>query len=122
MTKETQANTNTNTNTLKSLTREQLEKRITLLERINRTAVNNADQYSKQVARIAALARAVRRSGVTLTDRIALVEAVEQIAAHAEVEATLDKDCIDWVCDCPPEEWDDMDLKLNSAPVVSTKH
>jgi hypothetical protein len=108
--------------TLQSLTRDQLEKRIALLERVNRTAIHNADQYSKQVARIGALARAVRRAGVTLPDRIALVEAVEALAAQAETEATLDRDCIEWVCACPPQEWDEMDAELNAMPASSTKH
>jgi hypothetical protein len=108
--------------TVQTLTREQLEKRIALLERVNRTSINHADQYSKQMARIGALARAVRRAGVTLSDRIALVEALEALADQAQTEATLDKDCIEWVCACPLEEWDEMDAELNATPAAATQH
>ncbi|MDQ7979530.1 hypothetical protein QYH69_19970 [Paraburkholderia sp. SARCC-3016] len=107
---------------LQTLTREQLEKRIDLLERVNRTAIGYADQYSKQVARIGAIARAVKRAGVTLQDRIALVEAMEALADQAETEAALDRDCIEWVCACPPEEWDDVHAELNRMPADATRH
>jgi hypothetical protein len=112
----------TTLDTLQPLTREQLVKRIVLLDRVNRNAMLNAERYSQQVAKIGALARAVKRSRVTLADRIALVDAVEELAAHAESEALLDRNCIEHVCSCPPEKWDEMDDQLNDTPASKTKH
>src|SRR5690242_15864017 len=71
-----QAKTAVKTDKPPTITREQLERRVDLLERVNRVAAMNAEQFSKHAAKMGALARAVRRSGVTLADRIAMVEAV----------------------------------------------
>jgi hypothetical protein len=117
-----QAKTAVHTNNTPTITRDQLTRRVDLLERVNRVAAMNAGQFSKQAERIGALARAVRRSGVTLADRVALVEAVEQLARLAESEATLDEKCIEWVCDCPPEEWDEVDAQLSGSRELAAAH
>jgi hypothetical protein len=117
-----QAKTAVKTDKPPTITREQLERRVDLLERVNRVAAMNAEQFSKHAAKMGALARAVRRSGVTLADRIAMVEAVEQLASLAESEATLDEKCIEWVCECPPEEWDEVDAQLSGSREVAAAH
>jgi hypothetical protein len=117
-----QAKTTVKTDKPPTITREQLERRVELLERVNRASVINAGQFGKHAAKIGALARAVQRPRVTLADRIALVETVEYLAALAESEAKLDEKCIEWVCACPPEEWDEVDAQLSDSREAVAAH
>jgi hypothetical protein len=107
---------------LQSLTREQLVKRIVFLERVTLTASQNAERFGKQAEKIGALARAIKRTRVALADRIALVEAVEYLAATAESDATLDKQCIEFASTCSPDEWDQFEASVTEDAATSTKH
>jgi hypothetical protein len=99
---------------LQLLTHDQLARRLILLNRVNAAAMQNAERFSYEVAKIAALARAIRRPGVSLIDRIAMLETVEAMAAQAASDATLDRKCIEYFCECPPNEWDEVEQELNS--------
>ncbi|GAB7522228.1 hypothetical protein [Paraburkholderia sp. 2C] len=107
---------------LQSLTHDQIARRLILLNRVNATAMANAERFSDEAAKIAALARAIRRSGVSLIDRVAMLDTIEHLATLAESEAALDRNCIEYFCDCEPDRWDDIELLLNSASDPVTKH
>jgi hypothetical protein len=107
---------------LQSLSRDQLARRLILLSHVNATAMQNAERFSDEAAKIAALARAIRRQGVSLVDRVAMLETVEQLANHAESEAALDRQCIEYFFDCPPDQWDDVEHQLIGSPDSATKH
>ena len=99
--------------TLQSLTHDQLARRLILLGRVNATAMQNAERFSNEAATIAALARAIRRQGASLIDRVAMIELVEQLASTAESEAALDRQSIEYFCACPPQEWDEIEERLS---------
>ena len=82
----------------------------------------NADRFSKHAERIAALARAIKSAELSLVDRITLVEAVEYLAATAETDAALDKECIRHACTCVPDEWDKFDPGVLEEAAAATKH
>ena len=103
-----------------SPTREQLVRRVAFLERVTLTASQNADRFSRQAEKIAALA--IKSTELSLADRITLVEAVEYLAATAESDATLDKECIRYVCTCAPDEWDKFDHGVPDEAAGATKH
>ncbi|TDY37743.1 hypothetical protein BX592_1353 [Paraburkholderia rhizosphaerae] len=84
--------------------------------------MQNAERFSDEAAKIAALARAIRRSGVSLIDRVAMLETVEQLATHAESEAALDRQCIEYFCACPPHEWDNPEAQFADALSAPTMH
>lgn len=105
-----------------SPTREQLVRRVAFLERVTLTASMNADRFSKHAERIAALARAIKSAELSLVDRITLVEAVEFLAATAETDAALDKECIRYACTCAPDEWDQFDPGILEEAAAATKH
>ncbi|CAB3759017.1 hypothetical protein [Paraburkholderia solisilvae] len=107
---------------LQSLTHDQLARRLILLNRVNATAMENAERFSDEAAKIAALARAIRRPGVSLVDRVAMLETVVQLAHHAETEAALDRQCIEYFCNCPPDEWDVIEQQINGAFDPATMH
>jgi hypothetical protein len=107
---------------LQSLTHDQIARRLVLLNRVNATAMENAERFSDQAAKIAALARAIRRAGVSLIDRVAMLETIEQLATLAESEAALDRNCIEYFCDCPPDQWDCIEYQLNNESDPVTKH
>jgi hypothetical protein len=77
---------------------------------------------TSDAAKIAALARAIRRTGVSLVDRVAMLEAVEQLANLAESEAALDRQCFEYFCDCSRDQWDDVERQLNGSPDSATQH
>jgi len=107
---------------LQSLTHDQIARRLVLLSRVNETAMENAERFSDEAAKIAALARAIRRSGVSLVDRVAMLKTIEQLATHAESEAALDRNCIEYFCDCTPDQWDYLEHQLNSTSDTLTTH
>jgi hypothetical protein len=107
---------------LQSLTHDQIARRLVLLNRVNATAMENAGRFSDEAAKIAALARAIRRPGVSLVDRVVMLETIEQLATHAESEAALDRNCIEYFCDCPPDQWDHIEHQLDNASDPVTKH
>jgi hypothetical protein len=107
---------------LQSLTHDQIARRLVLLNRVNATAMQNAERFSDEAAKIAVLARAIRRSGVPLIDRVAMLETIEQLATLAESEAALDRNCIEYFCDCPPDQWDHIEHQLNNAREPVTTH
>jgi N-acyl-D-aspartate/D-glutamate deacylase len=107
---------------LQSLTHDQIARRLILLNRVNATAMQSAERFSDEAAKIAALARAIRRSGVSLIDRVAMLETIEHLATLAESEAALDRNCIEYFCDSSPERWDDIEHELSSTSDPVTRH
>jgi hypothetical protein len=100
---------------LQSLTHDQIARRLILLNRVNATAMENAERFSDEAAKIAALARAIRRPGVSLVDRVAMLETIENLATLAESEAALDRNCIEYFCDSTPDQWDHIEHELSNA-------
>ena len=107
---------------LQSLTHDQIARRLILLNRVNATAMENAERFSDEAAKIAALARAIRRPGVSLVDRVAMLETIENLATLAESEAALDRNCIEYFCDCTPDQWDHIEHELSNASDPLTTH
>ncbi|CAB3747365.1 hypothetical protein [Paraburkholderia humisilvae] len=69
---------------------EQHDARVELLERIVDSALIAGHRHVEQFARLAALARAIANEHISSEDRTTLIGVVENIARHAELDATLD--------------------------------
>ncbi|MFC0402818.1 hypothetical protein [Paraburkholderia rhizosphaerae] len=68
----------------------QEDARVELLERIVDSALIAGHRHIKQFSRLAALARAIANEHISSEDRATLIGVVENIAHHAELDATLD--------------------------------
>lgn len=71
-------------------TQSQQDTRVVLLERIVDSALIAGHRHVEQFARLAALARAITNEHISPEDRATLIGVVENIAHHAELDATLD--------------------------------
>ncbi|CAB3766177.1 hypothetical protein [Paraburkholderia solisilvae] len=68
----------------------QHDARVALLERIVDSALIAGHRHVEQFARLAALARAITNEHISSEDRTTLIGILENIAHHAELDATLD--------------------------------
>jgi hypothetical protein len=71
-------------------TQSQQDPRVVLLERIVDSALIAGHRHVEQFARLAALARAITNEHISPEDRATLIGVIENIAHHAELDATLD--------------------------------
>jgi hypothetical protein len=71
-------------------TQSQQDTRVVLLERIVDSALIAGHRHVEQFTRLAALARAIANEHISPEDRITLIRVMENIAHHAELDATLD--------------------------------
>jgi hypothetical protein len=71
-------------------TQSQHDARVALLERIVDSALIAGHRHVEQFARLAALARVIANEHISSEDRMTLIGVMENIAHHAELDATLD--------------------------------
>jgi hypothetical protein len=71
-------------------TQSQQDTRVVLLERIVDSALIAGHRHVEQFTRLAALARAIADEHISSEDRMTLIGLLENIAHHAELDATLD--------------------------------
>jgi hypothetical protein len=71
-------------------TQTQQDTRVVLLERIVDSALIAGHRHVEQFTRLAALARAIANEHISSEDRMTLIRVMENIAHHAELDATLD--------------------------------
>jgi hypothetical protein len=73
-----------------SATQSQQDNRVALLERIVDSALIAGHRHVEQFTRLAALARTIANEHISSEDRMTLIRVMENIAHHAELDATLD--------------------------------
>jgi hypothetical protein len=73
-----------------STTQSQQDTRVVLLERIVDSALIAGHRHVEQFTRLAALARVIANEHISSEDRLTLIRVMENIAHHAELDATLD--------------------------------
>jgi hypothetical protein len=71
-------------------TQSQQDTRVVLLERIVDSALIAGHRHVEQFTRLAALARAIANEHISSEDRMTLIGVMQNIAHHAELDATLD--------------------------------